>query len=153
VLIDALGIPVYTTDAQGRITLFNEEAADLWGRRPTIGEDLWCGSAWMFLPDGDPLPHDQCPMAVALKENRPVRGVEIVVERADGARMTVLPYPAPLRDADGTVVRGVNAIVDVTERRQGEAAARLLAAIVESSDDAIVSMGPDWHYPILESGC
>jgi PAS domain S-box-containing protein len=138
-LIDALGVPVYTTDAKGRITLFNEEAAELWGRRPTIGKDLWCGSWRIFWPNGEPLPHEECPMAVALQENRPVRGVEIVVERPDGQRKTVLPYPSPLRDADGNLVGAVNVLIDVTERRKGEDAARLLAAIVESSDDAIVS--------------
>jgi PAS domain S-box-containing protein len=138
-LIDALGIPVYTTDAKGRITLFNEEAVELWGRRPTIGKDLWCGSWRIFWPNGEPLPHDECPMAVALKENRPVRGGEIVVERPDGLRKTILPYPSPLRDADGNLVGAVNALIDVTERRKGEDAARRLAAIVDSSDDAIVS--------------
>jgi PAS domain S-box-containing protein len=138
-LIDALGVPVYTTDAKGRITLFNEEAVELWGRRPTIGKDLWCGSWRIYWPNGEPLPHDECPMAVALKENRPVRGVEIMVERPDGQRKTVLPFPSPLRDADGNLVGAVNALIDVTERRKGEDAARRLAAIVESSDDAIVS--------------
>jgi PAS domain S-box-containing protein len=138
-LIDALGVPVYTTDARGRITLFNEEAVELWGRRPRIGKDLWCGSWRIYSPDGEPLPHDQCPMAVALKENRPVRGVEIVVERPDGRRKTVLPYPTPLRDADGNLLGAVNALIDVTERKKIEDAARRLAAIVDSSDDAIVS--------------
>jgi PAS domain S-box-containing protein len=138
-LIDALGIPVYTTDARGRITLFNEEAVELWGRRPRIGKDLWCGSWRIYWPNGEALPHDECPMAVALKENRPVRGVEIVVERPDGQRKTVLPYPSPLRDADGNLLGAVNALIDVTERKKGEDAAHRLAAIVESSDDAIVS--------------
>jgi PAS domain S-box-containing protein len=138
-LIDALGVPVYTTDAKGRITLFNEEAAELWGRRPTIGKDLWCGSWRIYWPDGEPLLHDQCPMAVTLKENRPVRGVEIVVERPDGQRKTILPYPSPLRDADGNLMGAVNALIDVTERKKTEDAARRLAAIVESSDDVIVS--------------
>jgi PAS domain S-box-containing protein len=138
-LIDALGIPVYTTDARGRITLFNEEAVELWGRRPRIGKDSWCGSWRIYRPNGEPLPHDECQMAVALKENRPVRSVEIVVERPDGQRKTVLPYPSPLRDAEGNLVGAVNALIDVTERKKIEDAASRLAAIVESSDDAIVS--------------
>jgi hypothetical protein len=48
--------------------------------------------------DGTPLPHDQCPMAIALKENRPVRGVEAVAERPDGTRVPFIPFPTPLRD-------------------------------------------------------
>src|SRR5918996_6306708 len=138
-LIDALGVPVYTTDARGRITLFNEEAVELWGRRPTIGKDLWCGSWRIYWPNGEPLPHEECPLAVTLKENRPVRGVEIGVERPDGRRKAILPYPTPLRDADGNLLGAVNALIDVTERKKIEDAARRLAAIVDSSDDAIVS--------------
>ncbi len=67
--LEALGVAVYTTDASGRITFFNEAAAEFWGRRPEIGEE-WCGSLKLFWPDGRPMPHDECPMAIALKEGR-----------------------------------------------------------------------------------
>ena len=33
-LLDALPAAVYTTDAAGRITYYNEAAAELWGHRP-----------------------------------------------------------------------------------------------------------------------
>jgi PAS domain-containing protein len=75
-LTDTLPVAVYTTDVAGRITHFNEAAASLWGRRPVLGEDRWCGSWQLFWADGTPLPHDRCPMAMALKEDRPVRGLE-----------------------------------------------------------------------------
>src|SRR5262249_20078696 len=79
-LLFALPAAVYTTDREGRITLFNDQAAQLWGRRPDIGKDLWCGSWRIFRPDGTPLPHDQCPMAAALREGRSIQGQEIVFE-------------------------------------------------------------------------
>jgi PAS domain S-box-containing protein len=123
-LVWALPAAVYTTDREGRITLFNDRAAELWGRRPEVGQDLWCGSWRIFGPDGTPLPHDQCPMAVALREGRGVRGQEIVIERPDGARACVLPYPEPLRDAAGEVVGAVNMLVDVTDRKLAEEALR-----------------------------
>src|SRR6185369_11807864 len=78
--------------------LFNEAAVALWGRRPEVRKDLWCGSYRIFRPDGTPLPVDQCPMAVTLKEGRAVRGEEIIIERPDGTRRHVLPYPDPIRD-------------------------------------------------------
>ena len=71
---NALPAAIYMTDAQGRITFYNEAAAELWGCHPEIGKSEWCGSWRLFWPDGTPLPHDACPMAVALKENRGARG-------------------------------------------------------------------------------
>jgi PAS domain S-box-containing protein len=111
----------------------------LWGQRPEIGRDLWCGSYRIYRPDGTRLPLDHCPMAVTLREGRSVRGEEIIVERPDGTRRTVLPYPDPIRDAAGRIVGAVNMLLDVTEAKRTEDASRQLAAIVESSQDAIIS--------------
>src|SRR5262249_33095949 len=96
-LLDALPAAIYTTDAAGRISFYNGTAAILAGRRPVIGVDMWCVSWRLYTPDGALLPHDQCPMAIALKENRPVRGAEVVVERPDGTRRPFIAYPTPLR--------------------------------------------------------
>src|SRR5262252_8416962 len=85
-LLDALPAAVYTTDAVGRITYYNDAAADLWGHRPALGSSEWCGSWKLFWPDGTPLPHDECPMVAALKEDRAVRGIEVAAERPDGTR-------------------------------------------------------------------
>jgi PAS domain S-box-containing protein len=142
-LLLALPAAVYTTDREGRITLFNDQAAQLWGRRPDIGKDMWCGSWRIFRPDGTPLAHDQCPMAAALHEGRSVKGQEIVVERPDGTRVCVLPYPEPLRDASGEIVGAVNMLVDITDRKQAEEARSRLAAIVESSNDAVIAQSLD----------
>src|SRR5947209_5105559 len=90
-------------------------------------------------PDGTPMPHDECPMAVALKEGRPVRGAEAVAERPDGTRVPFIPYPTPLRDASGALVGAVNMLVDISERERAQESVQRLISIVESSDDAIVS--------------
>src|SRR5687768_13283394 len=122
--LEALGVAVYTTDAGGRITFYNEAAATFWGRRPSLGEE-WCGSLRIFHPDGRPMPHDECPMAVALRENRAVRGEVAIAERPDGSRLWFTPYPTPLRDRRGRVVGAVNVLVDVTERKRAEEELRL----------------------------
>lgn len=137
-LIHALPAAVYTCDRDGRITLYNEAAADLWGRHPEIGKDLWCGSWKIYRPDGTPMPLAECPMARTLAEGRAVRGEEILIERPDGSRRRVLPHPEPMRDESGAVAGAINMLVDITERRQAEEAIANLAAIVTSSDDAIV---------------
>jgi PAS domain S-box-containing protein len=123
-VLDALPGAVYTVDAVGRITFYNQAAADLWGHRPELGTDAWCGSWRLYWPDGTPMPHDQCPMAVALKENRTIRGGEAVAERPDGTRVPFLAYPSPLHDESGTLVGAVNMLVDITERKRNEAELR-----------------------------
>jgi PAS domain S-box-containing protein len=138
-LLDALPAAIYTTDAAGRLTYYNAAVVQLAGRVPKVGSDEWCVTWRLFWPDGTPLPHDECPMAVALKTGRPVRGVEAIAERPDGTRVPFMPYPTPLHDASGNVVGAVNMLVDLTERSHAEQARQLLASIVESSDDAIVS--------------
>jgi PAS domain S-box-containing protein len=137
-LLEALPVAVYTTDTEGRITFYNEAAAELWGHRPELGSQ-WCGSWRLFWPDGRPLPHDECPMAVTLKEGRPVRGVEAIAERPDGSRVRFLPFPTALRDASGRVIAGINLLMDITDRHASEMQAAHFGAIVASSDDAIVS--------------
>jgi PAS domain S-box-containing protein len=142
-LVNALPAAIYTTDVAGRITYFNEAAAALWGCRPTLGESKFCGSWKLFWPDGRVLPHDQCPMAIALKEKRPVRGMEAVAERPDGIRVPFIPFPTPIYDSSGALIGAVNMLVDITDRKDTEEASQRLASIVESSDDAIVSKNLD----------
>jgi PAS domain S-box-containing protein len=138
-ILDDLPAAIYVTDALGRITYFNEAAATLWGHRPSIGTSEWCGSWKLFWPDGRSLPHGECPMAVAIKEKRPVRGMEAIAERPDGTRVPFLPYPTPLFNDDGVPVGAVNMLVDVTDRKQAELVKQRLASIVQFSDDAIIS--------------
>jgi PAS domain S-box-containing protein len=142
-MIDALPVAIYTTDAEGNVTHFNQAAVELCGRAPIIGKEKWCVSWKLFRPDGTPLPHDECPMAVALKEGRTVRGAEIIAERPDGGRAWVEPFPTPFFDEDGKVAGGINMLVDITARKKAGAIEALLASIVQSSDDAIISKGLD----------
>jgi PAS domain S-box-containing protein len=125
-LLEALPAAIYTTDAAGRITFYNEAAAELWGCRPEIGTAEWCGSWRIYWPDGTYLPHDQCPMAMALKEGRPIRGYEAVAERPDGVRVPFIPFPTPLRNAAGELVGAVNMLVDISERKEAETRQRTL---------------------------
>jgi PAS domain S-box-containing protein len=121
-LIELLPAAVYTCDARGRITLFNDAAVALWGRAPEIHKDEWCGSVKIYRPDGSPLPVDLCPMAVTLREGRAVRGEEILIERPDGSRRNVMPYPEPIRDASGAIVGAINMLVDITDHKNAQRA-------------------------------
>ena len=142
-LVNALPAAVYTTDPSGRITYYNEAAAALWGCRPDLGTSDWCGSWKLFWPDGRIMPHDQCPMATAVKKQQAIRGLEAVAERPDGTRVPFLPFPTPIFNESGVFVGAVNMLVDITERKRAEEATQRLASIVDSSDDAIISKGLD----------
>jgi two-component system CheB/CheR fusion protein len=142
-LLHALPAAIYTTDALGRITFYNDAAAALWGCRPKLDGDQWCGSWRLFWPDGTPLTHDQCPMAIALRENRAINGMEAAAERPDGTRVPFMAFPSPLRDADGKVRGGINMLVDISERKRAEEIAGHFTAIVECCDDAVLSKDLD----------
>jgi PAS domain S-box-containing protein len=136
--LDAIPAAAYICDVDGRLILYNEAAVTLWGRMPTVGDDQWCGSYKMHWPDGTAMPLNQCPMAIALKTSRSHWGADAVIERPDGTRRDVLANPQLLHDSTGSVIGALNILVDITERKQKEEASGRLAAIVESSDDAIV---------------
>ena len=119
-LVMALPAAVYTTDQTGLITLFNEHAVKLWGQRPEVGKERWCGSWKLLQPDGSPLPLDQFPVAVTLRDGCGTRGQELIVERPDGSRSHVLKYPEPLRGAQGEIVGVVNMVIDISQMKQLE---------------------------------
>ncbi len=125
-VMSAIPAAIYTTDADGKITYFNEAAVAFAGREPALGGPDWCVSWKLYHPDGTPMPHAECPMAVALKEGRAIRNVEAVAERPDGVRIPFIPYPTPLYDSDGNITGAVNMLVDISERKEAEANQRLL---------------------------
>lgn len=116
--IQALPTAIYTCDLDGYLGTWNESAIDLWGRTPEAGKTRWCGSSRIYRTDGSPLPFDECPMARTVRERTPLRGAEIVIERSDGSRRHVIPYPELLHDRSGQVVGAVNMLVDITDRRK-----------------------------------
>lgn len=95
-VLESLPAAVYTTDPEGRITFYNDAAAELWGCHPELGKSEFCGSWKLYRSDGTLLPHNECPMAIALKERRVVRNTEAVAERPDGTRVPFMPLPTPL---------------------------------------------------------
>jgi two-component system CheB/CheR fusion protein len=141
-MVESLPAALYTCDAEGYVTLYNDAALTLWDREPEIGKDVWCGSWRMYRPDGTDLPIDDRPMALAIKEGRAVRD-EIVIERPDGSRVNVVAYATPTLNASGAVTGAINLLMDNSPQKQSEEAKAHLAAIVESTDDAIISKDLD----------
>lgn len=130
-ILEDLPAAIYTTDAEGRITYFNKACVEFSGRTPTLGDDLWCVTWKLYTTDGAPLPHSECPMAVALKEGRPIRGAEAVAERPDGTRIHFAPFPTPIFDEAGKAAGAVNMLVDITGQKKAQERLSVMAREVD----------------------
>jgi PAS domain S-box-containing protein len=141
-LFDLVPVAVYTCDAEGIIREYNQRAVELWGRYPGHNnqESRFCGSWKIYYPDGRPMRHEECPMARALRgETLTSKDLEIIVERPNGEKRDVVPAPRIVKNERGRIVGAINCLFDITDRKRAEAAAIRLAAVVQSSHDAIVA--------------
>lgn len=117
-VIEHLPEAVFTCDAEAHIRLYNKAAAALWGRLPAAGEALWTGSWKILSPQGKPLAAADCPLTLAIKQQRPLRGQEIAVQRMDGSLQYFLVHSSPVFDAAGRTAGAVNVLTDITERKK-----------------------------------
>ena len=120
-------VAVYSCDSAGVIQDFNRRAVELWGVEPVIGDTdkRFCGSFKLFRPDGTYMPHEQCPMAeVVAGTLAEAFDGEVLIERPDGSRITVIVNIRPLKSPDGDVVGAINCFYDITSRKQTEDALR-----------------------------
>lgn len=132
-LFDLLPVAISVCDTSGLIIYYNSNAADLWGRYPSLNDptDRFCGSYRMYHLDGGPIEHPDCPMAEVLRSGNSVQNREIVVERADGSRKVMLVNINPFKDRSGNILGAVNCFQDVSERKQCEKQITTLAAEAE----------------------
>jgi PAS domain S-box-containing protein len=149
-MVEALPIAIYTTDAEGHLKYFNSAAVKLSGRVPELGTDQWCVTWKLFRSDGTRLPHDECPMAIALKGGEVPSGIECIAERPDGTVFWFTPYPVILRDAKGQIAGGMNLLVDITNRKNAEIEAvealRQLRFTTDNMDVGVTRCTSDLRY-------
>ncbi|HME60769.1 MAG TPA: PAS domain S-box protein, partial [Candidatus Binatia bacterium] len=147
-ILSLMPAAVYRCDERGRITFFNPRAAELWGREPRLHDDdeNSCGSIKLWHTDGTPLPAET-PMALAAATGKPIRNQHITWERSDGSRIIAKVDVDPLYGPAGNLKGTLNVFEDISESEKAEEASRRLAAIVESSDDAI--LGKDTNGVIM----
>ena len=160
--LDRIRTPVYITDPDGRITYWNQACVDFAGREPQLGEDRWCVSWRLFTIDGDPLPHEDCPMAVAIRERRPIRSEIAIAMRPNGSRVAFRPYPTPLFDKSGNLKGAINMLIDISDE-QSEALreqATRCRRLANSTDDIAardilrsMAKGYDLSAETLRRGC
>lgn len=114
-LLNSLAVGVYICDNDGFIKKFNDRAVRIWGRAPETDKEKWCGAYKSFTGEGKEFAVENGPMAMAIREGKAINIGEIILERADGSRVHVIPNPSPLFDAAGNVIGAVNILVDITD--------------------------------------
>ena len=132
-------IAFYSCNLKGEITYFNHSAEQVWGRKPILEEDTWCGAFKVFSTDGTPLPLKEHPAVKAISDNNFDHQTEILIQRPDGSFRSLLVYPQPQLDSSNNVIGGHFSLVSCGDYAKTHIKQAVLSAIVESSDDAIVS--------------
>jgi PAS domain S-box-containing protein len=117
-ILDLLPIATFICDATGTILQYNRHAVALWGRIPQPGQthEEFTRSSRFFELDGTPIQRSM--VSEVLTSGKPVRGVERIVERADGSSLIVSMNIDPLCDVKGRLVGAVNCFLDITERKR-----------------------------------
>ena len=123
-LFNSVPVAVFACDRNAVIQHYNRRAVELWGREPTCGVEQHCGSAKLYLPNGELLPHAQSPIMEVLRTGIPVNNVEVFIERPDGSRIAVIVNFAALRDARGDIFGAITTFDEITELKRVEEALR-----------------------------
>jgi len=138
-LLEASPLAVYTSDQHGHLTFFNQATVHILGMTPVLGADLWSGQWKMYFPDGRPMEIVDSPMAKALNQIAKFENEEIVIRRLDDSFRRLLVYSIPTYNEAKAFSGTYNTFVDITAKSSYETKQSVLSAIVESSDDAIIS--------------
>jgi len=137
-LVKGLPVPIFTCNKKGILTFYNEAAARLWGDEPRTGKDTWHHAWQLFYPGGQTMPPENSPVMKALKEPEP-GPAELIVKGRDGQVRHLQVYPALIAGAEHEEATASFTLIDVSGQKSGEEKQAMLSAIVESSDDAIIS--------------
>ena len=138
-MVKELPAVVYSCDAKGILNFYNNAALKMWGRKPQVGKEYWCGAYKLANFDNTPLPVECSFMALAIKEGHATHGAEIIVERPDGTRSHVRVYAMPEFDASGKVTGATNMEFDITEQVH----ARERVAASETFSRSVINSSPD----------
>ncbi len=123
-ILSHLPMAAYVVQADGVVIWYNAQAAELWGREPTIGDtdERFCGAHTLYHADGSHMAHCDTPVALALSTGASVHEQEVIIGRPDGSRVPVSVHIDPIRNPkDGQIIGVVNFFNDLTERKRQEA--------------------------------
>ena len=139
-LLESLQSGIVACDADGILTLFNQAAREFHGLpEQPLPPEQWADHFDLYQADGiTPLPTQDIPLFRALS-GEIVRDAEMVIDPKDRPSRTLTVSGQAIYSSQGQKLGAVVAMHDITERRRIERELLRLAAIVESSEEAILA--------------
>ncbi len=137
--MDSSDDAIISKDLNGVITSWNKSAERLfgWTAEEAIGRTV----AELLVPDDR---QDEEPEILSrVRRSERVEHFETIRRRKDGTLVELSLTISPVKDESGRVIGASKIARDITQRKQGDRARALLGAIVDFSDDAIVSKDLD----------
>jgi hypothetical protein len=129
---ECLPVACYACDCSGTITDYNRRSVELWGRAPQA-TDRFTGAHKILDAQGGSLAPEATATAFLLRSGLTQLNKELVIERPDGKRLTVISNVAALRDEEGKVIGALDVLHDITDRRWSEDARRIAERLSASS--------------------
>ena len=138
VTLSSIGDAVIATDAEGRVAFLNAVAESLTGWTKAEAEGRPLHEIFVIVNEATRAKPDN-PVARVLQTGQVVglANSTVLISR-DGRDVPIDDSAAPIRNENGELIGVVLIFRDITQRRRTEIARAYLAAIVESSDDAII---------------
>lgn len=131
-VLDALAVPIFYKDAEGRYVGCNEAFAAFLGRNR---DEIIGKTAYDLAPPHLAEVYHQADLS--LMRQRAVQVYEAEVKSANGDSRFVQFSKAPIIDAAGHVIGLVGAIQDITRRKEAEQQTTRLMEILENTPDVI----------------
>jgi PAS domain S-box-containing protein len=143
ITLRSIGDAVIATDAAGRVTFMNAVAERLTGWTAAEARALPLREVFRIFSE-ETREEAESPVEKVLRTGGTVGlANHTVLVARDGRETPIDDSAAPIKDRHGRTAGVVLVFHDITERRQAEAARERLAAIVESSEDAIIGKSLD----------
>lgn len=122
-ILNSIPSGVLITDIKAKVLYVNPRIMELFGFE-TLGFDLdeEFAKIKVFKPDGTPFPENEMPILNSIKSGEPVRGVEMILVRADSKKLNILMSSAPIYDSNCVVIAAIVIINDITARIEAETA-------------------------------
>lgn len=141
-VLDALPVGVYIADQDGVIVESNGAERRIWdldceGDKAVGAKGYSAVHLYQSKTDA-PLGEGESALVRALRHGETTSDEEIDIKTSAGQRKTILNYAAPYFDDNSHLLGAVAVNVDITDRKQAELDRSRLAAVLDSSHEAIL---------------